>query len=246
MKILLLDIETSPNTAYVWGLWNENINLQRLIDSSSVLCWAAKWLGDDHIYFGSTFKDGPKRMMKKIHKLIDEADAIVHYNGTKFDIPTLNKEFLLFGMEPPAPYKQVDLLKVARNKFKFPSNKLDYVAKALGVGGKVSHKGFQLWIDCMNRVPEAWVQMEEYNKNDVVILEGVYKKLLPWIKTHPNASVYDNGLVCPNCGSPRHHRRGHAITSMYKYPRYQCIDCGNWFRGNKVEEKTTEERYINV
>ena len=37
MKILLLDTETSPNTAFVWGLFNENIPLARLIDTSEVL-----------------------------------------------------------------------------------------------------------------------------------------------------------------------------------------------------------------
>ena len=45
MKILILDIETSPHTGFHWGLFQQNISIGQLIESSSVLCWAAKWLG---------------------------------------------------------------------------------------------------------------------------------------------------------------------------------------------------------
>jgi len=34
MQILLLDIETAPNTAHVWGLWNQNVSLNQLMESS--------------------------------------------------------------------------------------------------------------------------------------------------------------------------------------------------------------------
>lgn len=77
-------------------------------------------------------------MLKQIHALLNEADAVVHYNGAKFDIPTLNKEFILHGLPPPAPYKQIDLLRTARSQFKFPSNKLDYIAQALDLGKRLN------------------------------------------------------------------------------------------------------------
>ena len=240
MKILLLDIETAPNIAYVWELWSKNMSIPtgQLIDARYVLCWAAKWLGSTDIMFSSVEKDGEKTMLRKIHKLMDEADAIVHYNGKRFDIPALNKEFITNGFPPPAPYQQIDLLPVARSKFKFASNKLDYVAKVLGVGQKVRHKGFQLWIDCINHNPQAWKQMEQYNRGDVIILEGVYLKMLPWIKNHPNYGLHqDEGLVCTNCGSKHYHRRGFAYTKAYSYPRYQCKACGSWFQGRKTESK---------
>ena len=151
MKILLLDIESSPNVAHVWGLFKQNISISQLIDSSFVMCWAAKWLGSDEMFFGSVRK-GKKKMLSHIYKLLEEADAVVHYNGLKFDIPTLNKEFLLGGLTPPSSFQQIDLLKTARQQFKFPSNKLDYVAKALNVGGKLEHAGHQLWVDCLAEI----------------------------------------------------------------------------------------------
>jgi DNA polymerase elongation subunit (family B) len=195
MKILLLDIETSPNTAHVWGLYNQNVSLNQLMESSYVMCWAAKWLGEEEIYFDSIMESKHKSMIKKIHALLDECDAVIHYNGTKFDIPTLNKEFLLAGLAPPSPYKEIDLLRTSRSKFKFPSNKLDYVAQALGLGEKVKHIGHELWIKCMNKDKQAWDMMKKYNIQDVALLEKVYVKMLAWVKliliiTHTLMTMY--------------------------------------------------------
>jgi DNA polymerase elongation subunit (family B) len=246
MKILLLDIETSPNTAYVWGLFNENIPLSRLVQSSRTLCWAAKWYGEKEVMFHSILSGTPRKMLREIHKLLDEADAVVHYNGTRFDIPILNKEFIKHGMAPPAPYKQIDLLRVARSRFKFASNKLDFVAQFLGVGAKTKNTNFELWIECMNRDEKAWREMEIYNRNDVLILEKVYDKMLPWIKTHPNTTLHEEGLKCPNCSCEKYQRRGFAYTQLGKYRRYQCKGCGNWFRGIRTEAPKPSERFVNV
>lgn len=232
MKILLLDIETAPNVAYVWGLFKENIPLARLVDSGYVLCWAAKWLGDEEVMFDSVYHSRPKVMLKRIHKLLDQADAVVHYYGKRFDIPTLNKEFILNKMLPPSPYKQIDLHDTAKNRFKFPSNKLDYIAEKLGVGNKYKHRGFELWVQCMNREPKAWEEMEIYNKQDVVLLEGVYQVFRPWIRNHPNIGLYndDGAAVCPVCGGGHLVRRGFSYTSTAKYQRLRCSTCGHWGR----------------
>ena len=132
----MFDAETSPLTVYSWGLWQQNISIGQIIDSSFVMCWAAKWLGTDQILFDSVKRSGKKKMLLRLYKLLDEADAVIHYNGSKFDVPVVNKEFLLQGWNPPSSYQQIDLLKTARQRFKFPSNKLDYVANALGFGKK--------------------------------------------------------------------------------------------------------------
>lgn len=233
MKTLLLDIETAPNTAYVWGLFNENIPLARLVESSYVLCWAAKWHGEKEVFFSSTYEQTPKKLLHQIHRLLEEAEAVIHYNGTRFDIPILNREFIQYGYMPPAPYKQIDLLRVARQKFKFASNKLEYVAKFLGVEHKLEPSSFKLWIDCMAGDEKAWKEMKAYNIQDVRVLEQVYHKMIPWIKNHPNHNVYagEEKIVCTNCASIKYQRRGWAYTALSKYPRYQCGDCGSWFRG---------------
>lgn len=246
-KILLLDIETSPNTAHVWGIWQQNIGINQLLESSYTMCYSAKWLDDEEIFFDSVFQSSTIEMLTGIHNLIDQADAVIHYNGNKFDMPTLNKEFLLHGMTPPSPVKQIDLLQVAKKQFRFVSNKLDYVSQALGLGKKTEHMGHDLWIQCMANNPKAWELMEEYNKNDVVLLEKVYHKFKPWIRQHINLSIFnDSEVVCPNCGSNNHQRRGFALTAVSKFQRYQCNGCGNWFRGNKNLRDRETERVVNV
>lgn len=245
MKLLLLDIETAPNVAHVWGLYQQNVGINQLIDSSYVMCWAAKWYGEKVVHFDSVNRSRPRSMLGRIHKMISEADALVHYNGTSFDIPTLNKEFLLYSMKPPAPTKQVDLYRVARRQFRFPSRKLEYIAKSLGLGEKTKHEGHELWIKCMAKDQDAWARMEKYNRNDVTLLEAVYERMRPWIQQHPNYGLYDEpGIpVCPNCGGGKLQRRGYARTLVNKYARYQCNDCGTWTR-EAPSELPKEDRQL--
>lgn len=230
MKVLLLDIETAPNLAYVWGLWDQNVATSQVVNSGYVLCWAAKWLDEETVIFDSVHKSGEVKMLKHIHNLLSEADVVVTHNGIKFDLPTLNKEFILKEMQPPSPYKQVDTLLACRKMFRFASNKLDFVAQSMGLGNKVKHSGFELWVNCMKGDPDAWDEMETYNRQDVVLLESLYKKLLPWIPNHPNQGIYDDKDCCPNCGSSRYQRRGTAVSRATKYIRYQCRSCGHWFK----------------
>jgi DNA polymerase elongation subunit (family B) len=230
MRVLLLDTETSPNTGYVWGLFDQTISLSQLIDTSGLLCWSAKWLGEESGYFSSIYKHPKKKMLKGIHDLMSEADVVVTYNGNRFDIPVLNKEFLLAGMMPPPPYKSVDVYQTIKRRFRFASNKMDHISEQLGLGQK--HKtDFKLWIDCMNKDAAAWEKMEAYNIQDTILLEKIYLKTLPWMRTHPNRSVYSETACCTNCGSKNYQARGTAVTLARKYVRFQCKDCGTWFRG---------------
>jgi hypothetical protein len=247
LKILLLDVETAPNLAHVWGLWNQNVGLPQLIESGYTLCWAAKWLGEKQVHFAS-IRAGKKRMAREIHRLMQEADAIIHYNGNKFDVPTLNRDFLLCGLPPPSPSKQIDLLTTVRRKFRFPSNKLAYVSNALGIGSKLKHSGHELWVSCMAGDDAAWKTMEKYNVQDVRLLEALYDKLKPWIRSHPNHGLYnpDNSQVCPKCGSENHQRRGFEHTATCSYQRFQCCSCGGWFRGARNVGPKPSQKFANL
>lgn len=235
-KILVLDIETCPHTSFTWGLWNQNVSLNQLIEASRVLCWAAKWVGQKSVYFSSIMESSQKEMLIDIHTLIDEADAIITYNGKKFDMPTLNREFLTHGLPPPSPYKDIDLIQTCRSKFRFASNKLDYIAQELGVGMKVSHEGMPLWIECMGRNPKAWKIMKKYNIHDVKLTEEVYHKLKGWLVTQFNFNAHSHDHVCPTCNSTNLQRRGYSVVGANKYQRFQCQDCGKWSKSNKAEK----------
>lgn len=236
MKILLLDTEVAPNLGTFWGIFNVNIGINQLLETSRVMCYAAKWLGHKEIMFTSEHKTGREDMIKELHGLLDQADAVVHYNGNKFDIPVINREFLLFGMPPPDSYKNIDLLRTMRKRFRFVSNKLDHVCRELGLGKKEEHEGHELWLKCMDGDDNAWKRMEKYNKQDVALLEKLYFKILPWIHNHPNHNLYlDNRdtLVCPNCGSTRVIRKGVEHLKAYSYQRYRCQHCHTALRGTK-------------
>lgn len=211
-----------------------------------MLSWAAKWADEDQMYFASLGTTGPITMVKGIHKLLSEADAVVHYNGTKFDIPVLNQEFILKGLTPPAPFAQIDLLKTCRSQFRFPSNKLEYVVKALGLGVKGNSGGFGTWVGCMNDDQKSWDKLKKYNIEDVILLEKLYDRLKPWIKGHANCTVHGAVLGCPTCGSTSYQRRGYAYTSTYRYERYRCKDCGKWFRGAKSTGPKPDEKFIGI
>jgi hypothetical protein len=245
MNILLLDIETAPNLVHVWGLWQQNVGLPQIISSGYVLCWSAKWHKQSKIYFDSVNQSKPYNMLSRIHTMMSRADAIVHYNGTKFDVPTLNKEFIKHEFKPPAPSHQIDLLHVVKRVARFESNKLDYVSKYLGIGEKVRHEGHELWIKCMEKDPAAWKRMKEYNQQDVLLLEKLYTRMLPWIDRHPSHAAFEDSPCCPNCGSERYQQNGYRITKTMKYARFLCQDCGTWFRGTKsVSPKM--ERFIGI
>ena len=247
MKILHIDIETAPNKVYTWGLFNQNVGINQIVESGYTMCFAAKWHGKSKIMFSGGFgEDGHDEMIESAWNLLDEADVVVHYNGTKFDIPTLNKEFLLLGHTPPSSYHQIDLLKTMRRKFRFTSNKLDYVAQQLGLGSKVSHRGMDLWHDCMTGNKKAQREMMVYNKQDVVLTESLYNEVLPWIEGHPNHALYTKAgdIVCTSCGSSHIQKRGFYTTKTQRYQRYQCNDCHSWSRAKRTEIKPADGKNI--
>ena len=231
LKTLVIDIETSPNLAHVWQLWNiNNVSLSQLQESSTMLCFAAKWLRAEDTMFFSQWSHTHSEMVNAAHKLLGEADAVMDYNGTTFDIPYLNKEFLLEGLNPPAPYAHIDLYKTIKKRFRFPSNKLDYVSRAMGFSGKVSHEGHDLWVKVLAGDTDAQDRMEEYNKQDVVLLEQMYWQLRPWIPNHPNVALIDSQGICTTCGSDMVVEREAAYTAMSKFKELQCVKCGSWMR----------------
>ena len=61
---------------------------------------------------------------------------------------------------------------------------------------------FELWAQCMQGNDSSLEYMEKYNRYDVELLEEVYLKLRPWIKSHPNVGLYmeTEESVCANCG----------------------------------------------
>jgi hypothetical protein len=231
---LLLDIETSLHKVYTFTLFKAYIPPKQIIEPTRVLCWVAKWLGKKKVHFCD---ERDKDYIYKIWTLIDEADAIIHYNGKAFDMKHLNREFLLRDLPPPSSYANIDLLTTIRQNFKMASNKLEYVSIALGYEGKVEHRGIRLWIDCQeHNDPKAWREMKRYNIRDVTEMEPIYYRLRPWIKGHPNWGHYVAAeLVCRNCGATDDDIKldGWEHKTVVPYQRYRCKKCHTPVHGRR-------------
>ncbi len=230
-RILTLDIETKPAQAYVWGMFDQNVGLNQLIAPSAPICVAAKWLGEPEIMLFSDWEHGHDEMIRALHALISEADAIVGYNSERFDIPKLMGEFLLLKLTPPPPVASIDLYKTVK-KFGFQSGKLAYIGPFLKIGAKVKNEGFDLWAKVEAGDPKAQLRMARYCMGDVRLTEKLYKRILPFIKNHPNFNTQPSGS-CGACGSTRVQQRGYRRTKYFKIKRQQCQNCGSWFDGTR-------------
>ena len=246
-KILIFDIETAPMMAYVWSRWKQNIYLDQTISEWFVICWAAKWLGGDImgdcISSEEILKQDDKRVVKSLWILFNEADIIIAHNGIRFDTPKMNSRFAIHGLNPPAPYRQIDTKVVAAKQFGFSSNKLDALAGYLGIEHK-DDTDFNLWVRCLKGEQDALDYMLKYNKKDVEILEKVYFKLRVWIKNHPNIALYieSDQETCPYCGSEHLDDMGtFSYTQVSKFSNLRCADCGGIAR-RRVSEYPKKKR----
>lgn len=239
-KVLILDIETAPILASVWGIWDQNVPLNMIKSDWHLLSWAAKWLGDppSKIMYqdqrGAKNVEDDSNILKGIWRLVNEADVIIWQNGDRFDGKKLNSRFILNGMKPPSSYKTVDTLKLAKSNFAFTSNKLEYMSEKLCTKYKKlkirKFRGFDLWKECLAGNLSAWKEMEEYNKYDVLATEELYTELAPWAKgLNFNAYTDEETRRC-TCGGSKLAKNGFTYSSLGKYQRYQCVKCGAEFK----------------
>lgn len=240
-----LDIETTPHKGSFWNLFPKYIPIGQLDKPTEMLCWAWKWEGSKEVIF-RRHDDGD--FIDLLWELLDEADAVVHYNGKAFDIKHINREFALNMFGPPSPFAQVDLLSTVRQNFRLASNKLDFVCRYFGLGNKVKHTGIELWYDCEAGDAAAWKLMEKYNRRDVVLLPKLYKFLRPWIKGHPNMGLHTKAAhpVCSTCSSTDQQSRGTYKTKTATYERFHCNSCGTWNRRRQQQQTTSENVLVRA
>lgn len=234
-RVLLVDIENSPNLAYVWDVWQQDINPQMVLETKEILCFAAKWLDEDDIMFYSLYHSGRDEMIKNLWLLMDEADIVIDYNGSRHDILHINQDLLIAGYDPPSPYRHIDLYKTVKRKFNFTYKSLDHVNSKLGITTKRDKPGFETWLGCMRNDPDAWDRMMVYNIGDIPPLEALYLRLRPWIVSHPSMAAMSGERRCPYCNGTNLQKRGKTHTQQRTYQRLRCNDCGAWSRSTKSD-----------
>lgn len=254
-RILVFDIETAPILAWVWKLFDENIGLNQIEQDWFVMCFAAKWIDRDEVFYfdqrNAPDIEDDKQVLAEIWKLLDQADIVITQNGKKFDKKKLYARFIQNGFKPPTSFRHIDTLQIAKKHFAFTSNKLEYLTNTLNVKfKKLDHakfSGFKLWKECLKGNVDAWNEMEEYCKHDVTSLEELYKHLRPWDNTI-NFSVYsDNDANYCLCGSDDFKEQGFKYTNSGKFVRYVCSNCGaEYFDKNNQLDKEKRKNMLKI
>ena len=252
-KILIYDIETSLETVAVFGLkYNDFIAPENIITERHVVCVCWRWLGEKKVHSVSLLDD-PKRFRKDphddhyvletFHEVLSQADCIVAHNGDNFDYRYLKTRMLVHGLPTLPPITTIDTYKIAKQHLLFNSNRLDYLGKFLGFGGKKpTPKG--LWLDVLRGDRKAIKTMVAYNKRDVTLLESVFLKLRPYIPNHLNRQLLGLNIGCPKCGSKHVQSRGVHKAISRTYNRFHCQKCGGWFREVKPVIERVRSRII--
>ena len=255
-KILCIDIETTPELSYNWGRWKQFISQGQVVEQPYILTWAAKWIGSDTIYsdkltnyegfFKGSIKDDRDITLSLVN-IINEADMVIAHNGDKFDIPWLIARIIYHNLLPLNPNKFYDTLKVAKKLIRVPSYSLESLCVYYGLPRKLDNDGFPLWRRCLEGDPEAFDEMETYNRGDIKSLEALYLKLSPYDRAHPNLTLTgsNNSLQCHVCGSEDMNETGtFHRTNVSVFPVYQCGNCGAQQRSRRNIK--TKEQMANV
>lgn len=233
-RVLIWDIETLPNLAYCFDLWSYK-KPDMLIKERAIISIAYKWLGDKKvqvIHAKKAYDD--KALIERFRDVITSADYTVSHYGDKFDVRFLRGRVLLNKLLPIPHVPNIDTYKLAKKYFNLNANRLDYLGKVFGLGGKIS-TNWKLWERCANNEPAAIKEMAKYNKRDVDLLEKVFLYMLPHVESKLNHKLFSSKDACPNCGSIHVQKRGTQANKTILRQRFHCQDCGAWHIG-KLDE----------
>lgn len=233
-KILHFDIETSHNILAGFSLWDP-IPMDNVLIDWSILSIAWKFDGERKVYSKKCNLSkkldlrniDDKQLIIDFKKVYESADIIVGHYCKKFDIPKFNTRCLYYGLTPLPKKLIIDTKEVASREFAFTSNKLDFIAKYLGLKGKMTTPK-NLWLDVLQGDKKALDIMVKYNEQDVVVLENVFKKLRPYMNNFPNMNLWSTHDCCTNCGSHDLIKRGYRYTTTGKYQAFECKACGKY------------------
>jgi hypothetical protein len=242
-SIWVYDIETTPNLVYSWGLWQQNIGINQIVEPQDILCFAAHKVGTKTVEAHAAWDDRAA-MLQRLWEIMDDAAVLVGYNHAGFDNKHVNAALAKAGLRPPSPYRNEDLLRKVKKEFRLASHKLDYVCRHFGLDVKVSTGGMDLWTACMDGDEKAQRKMLRYNRQDVRITTQLYTYLKEtgWLDNTVSPlcfggkeSVIDlDAARCTRCGGSRIQRRGKLNLSDCTYKqRFECSECGKWMTSGK-------------
>lgn len=233
MKRLYLDVETSPNIGLFWSAGiKQKIDYENIIKERAIICICYKWEGDKEVHSLTWDKDqDDEKMLRKFMKIANTADELVGHNLAKYDMAWIRTRCLYHEIDCFPEYTMVDTLKYSRSKFRFNSNRLDYIGKYLGVGKKI-HTDFDLWKNIvLHKSKESLKRMVNYCKGDVLLLQKVYNKMKNHIppKSHYGMQAGGERHSCSECGSNDLAVAKRRMTAAgTRKIQFQCNNCGKY------------------
>lgn len=229
-NILVLDIETMPAVSFHWKSWDENISMDQMREPSRVYSCGMHWLDtSEWLYAEASTPVLEPAMYEFVHREMAKADAIVTYNGDKFDLPRLTSGFIDHNLPALGKLTSIDCIKFIRT-LKLPYNSLAYALQHYKLGKKVKTDGFQLWRDVYFGDEKARKKMQRYCMGDVRGLANLYKRIRGHIKNHPDLS---GGTGCPVCLSDRALPMDPRYTKLYTIEKRACCDCDHVYDATK-------------
>lgn len=236
IRRLFFDIETSYFTVPVYSFGKVYVGSDYVFREKKIICICYKWQGSDEVHslVWNQKKQDDSKLIKDFIQVIKKADEMVAHNGDRFDIRELRTRALLTKNLMFPVYRTLDTLKKSRQYFRFPSNKLDYLAKVMTGEGKTGDSALKLGVAiCEHNDLDALNSMVEYCKNDVIILEDVYTVISPYIYHNTNMAVIHGGdkWHCPECTSDNVQFSHLDATAMGYIKRHmKCNDCRKFFK----------------
>jgi uncharacterized protein YprB with RNaseH-like and TPR domain len=252
-KRLFFDIETSPNVVLSWRTgYQLTIPHDNILEERAIICICYKWEGEDEVHSLTWDKNHEdKKMLQQFVPIINSADEAVGHNGDRYDLKWLKTRCLFHRIPMYPKYVTIDTLKIARASFTLNSNKLDYIAKFLGFGGKMDTGGFGLWkAIVLDKCADSLAQMVAYCKKDVILLEKVYNELRTYANHNFNYATAYGGQKhhCPNCGNKEASLDKTRTTSAGTIRRQmKCKSCETYYTiSNKAYQEHLQEKMVGV
>lgn len=232
-KRLYFDIETSYMICKSFYIGRKVfLDHKSIISPAKIICICYKWEGEkktSSLTWDS--KQDDKAMLQKFLKVANEAQEIVAQNGDAFDIRWLRTRCIFHRIPMFPNYQTIDTLKASRSKFRFPSNRLDFIGGYLGVGNKI-HVDGTLWDRViLEKCPKALKKMVKYCKQDVTLLERIHQIMNPYLpaKTHYGVINGKGKVSCPECGSKNTKKNRRMVSPLGTIKQqYVCKDCGKY------------------
>jgi DNA polymerase elongation subunit (family B) len=238
-KVILFDIESLPDLKEILKVVSgisayPGLSIKASINS--IICFGYKIYGEKEtkVINAWDFKGWKKNvnddeeLVKKIYDILKDADAVVTHNGKRFDWKFIQTRLLKYGMPPLHKIQHVDTCQELKKNLLLFNNRLNTAAKFMTSEEKMENGGWDLWVRTHDRHKKSMKLMSEYCAQDVITLEAIYKKILPFVTVLPNYNMFRTGekVVCPNCGSTRLQKHGFKTTKTKVLQRFHCKDCG--------------------